>query len=336
MKKIVLLLYTAIVLSLAASCDHRTEYVTASGTMLGTTFQATGDVTDCTPQQLYRAIMQIDAEAKASMSIFDSNSLLSRINRGETDSLDEHILYNLRLAERFSRLSGGHYDVTVKPLVDAWGFAGHEAEQMPNLDSILQFIGYQHVHVLNGRLVKDDPRMQLDFNSIAKGYTVDLVAALMERCGAENYLVDIGGECRCKGVNAIGIPWRIGIETPFDGNMSNGAYLTGRIRMSEGGLATSGNYRRFYRDAEGNKISHTIDPMTGRSAVSRLLSVTVAADNCAEADAMATMYLSLGADKAIALSKEIPDAKVYFILDDGKDGYEVYCSPAMQKMMISE
>ena len=316
MKKIALLLYTVIVLVLAASCDRRAEYLTASGAMLGTTFQATGDITDCTAQELYRAIMQIDAEAKASMSIFDSTSLLSRINRGETDSLDEHIIYNLRLAERFSRLSEGHYDVTVKPLVDAWGFAGHEAERTPNLDSLLQFVGYRRVHIRDG--------------------TVDLVAALMERCGAKNYLVEIGGECRCQGVSSKGIPWRIGIETPFDGNMSDGAYLTGRIRMSEGGLATSGNYRRFYRDAAGNKISHTIDPTTGRSVTSRLLSATVVADNCAEADAMATMYLSLGANKAIALSRKIPDAKVYFILDDGKDGYEIYCSPAMQEMMIPE
>ena len=183
MKKIALLLYTVIVLVLAASCDRRAEYLTASGAMLGTTFQATGDITDCTAQELYRAIMQIDAEAKASMSIFDSTSLLSRINRGETDSLDEHIIYNLRLAERFSRLSEGHYDVTVKPLVDTWGFAGHEAERTPNLDSLLQFVGYRRVHIRDGRLVKDDPRVQLDFNSIAKGYTVDLVAALMERCG---------------------------------------------------------------------------------------------------------------------------------------------------------
>ena len=233
MKKIALLLYTVIVLVLAASCDRRAEYLTASGAMLGTTFQATGDITDCTAQELYRAIMQIDAEAKASMSIFDSTSLLSRINRGETDSLDEHIIYNLRLAERFSRLSEGHYDVTVKPLVDTWGFAGHEAERTPNLDSLLQFVGYRRVHIRDGRLVKDDPRVQLDFNSIAKGYTVDLVAALMERCGAKNYLVEIGGECRCQGVSSKGIPWRIGIETPFDGNMSDGAYLTGRIRMSE-------------------------------------------------------------------------------------------------------
>ena len=336
MKKIALLLYTVIVLVLAASCDRRAEYLTASGAMLGTTFQATGDITDCTAQELYRAIMQIDAEAKASMSIFDETSLLSRLNRNETDSVDRHIVRNLALAERVSGLSGGRYDVTVKPLVEAYGFAGHEREAQVNVDSILRFVGHEKIRVRGGRLVKDDPRVQIDLNSIAKGYAVDRVAELLERCGARNYLVDVGGEIRCRGVNSQGNPWRVGIETPFDGNMSEGDYVSVRVRLNDGAMATSGNYRRFYRDAAGNKISHTIDPTTGRSVTSRLLSATVVADNCAEADAMATMYLSLGADKAIALSRKIPDAKVYFILDDGKDGYEIYCSPAMQEMMIPE
>lgn len=336
MKKLTTLYCIFLIWGSWTGCSHRAEYLTASGTMLGTTFQATGDVTDCTAQELYQAIMKIDVEAKASMSIFDEESLLSRINRGETDSTDIHIRYNLQLAERISRLSGGHYDVTVKPLVDAWGFAGHEAALQPNLDSILQFVGYQRVHIRDGRLIKEDPRIQLDFNSIAKGYTVDLVAALMERCGARNYLVEIGGECRCKGVNAQGAPWRIGIETPFDGNMSDGEYLTARVRMGDGGLATSGNYRRFYLDVQGHKISHTINPLTGRSMVSRLLSATVAADNCAEADALATMYLSLGAEAAIAAAQSNPDTKVYFILDDGKGGYQTYCSPLMQQMILSQ
>ena len=334
MKKIALLLYTVIVLVLAASCDRRAEYLTASGAMLGTTFQATGDITDCTAQELYRAIMQIDAEAKASMSIFDSTSLLSRINRGETDSLDEHIIYNLRLAERFSRLSEGHYDVTVKPLVEAWGFAGREAQAHPNVDSILAFVGRDKVRIEQGRLVKSDPRVELDFNSVAKGYTVDLLAALVERFGAENYIVDIGGEARCRGVNRSGDPWRIGVETPFDGNMTDGEYLQKRIRMSGGGLATSGNYRRFYLDAEGNKVAHTIDPRTGRSILSRLLSVTVVAPTCAEADALGTMFLAMGADDALAAAKSMPRMKVYFILADGADGYEEYVSPAMKAAIM--
>ena len=317
-------------------CGGASSYTAVDGVMLGTTLHITAAVQGVSPQDLYAAVMELDREAKASMSIFDPSSLLSRLNRNETDSVDRHIAFNLHLADSIGALSDGRYDVTVKPLVEAWGFAGRERVENPNVDSILEFVGREKVRVEEGRLVKADPRVQLDFNSIAKGYTVDLLARLVESFGARNYIVDIGGEVRCKGVNRQGGPWRIGIETPFDGNMSDGEYVQKRIRLTDGGLATSGNYRRFYRDAAGNKISHTIDPTTGRSVTSRLLSATVVADNCAEADAMATMYLSLGADKAIALSRKIPDAKVYFILDDGKDGYEIYCSPAMQEMMIPE
>lgn len=333
MKRFLLLLFIAGSIGMMAGCSQKARYLSVGGSMLGTTFKATGDPSECSVQELYQAVMQIDTEVKASMSIFDSTSLLSRINRGETDSTDQHIRYNLQLAERISRLSNGHYDVTVKPLVDAWGFAGHEKTGTPNLDSILQFVGYQRVHIQDGRIVKDDPRIQLDFNSIAKGYTVDLVAALMERCGARNYLVDIGGECRCKGVNPQGKPWKIGIETPFDGNMTNGEYLTGFVLMTEGGLATSGNYRRFYLDENGNKVSHTIDPFTGRSVQSRLLSATVLADDCATADALATMYMTLGADRAIELARQNQNAAVYFILDDGKGGYETFSTPSMQEKM---
>ena len=317
-------------------CGGASSYTAVDGVMLGTTLHITADVQGVSPQELYAAVMELDREAKASLTIFDPCSLLSRLNRNETDSVDRHIAFNLHLADSIGALSGGRYDVTVKPLVEAWGFAGRQAERHPDVDSILAFDGREKVRVEEGRLVKADPRVQLDFNSIAKGYTVDLLARLVESFGARNYIVDIGGEVRCKGVNRQGGPWRIGIETPFDGNMSDGEYVQKRIRLTDGGLATSGNYRRFYRDAAGNKISHTIDPTTGRSVTSRLLSATVVADNCAEADAMATMYLSLGANKAIALSRKIPDAKVYFILDDGKDGYEIYCSPAMQEMMIPE
>lgn len=233
------------------------------GTMLGTTLHVVADVQGTSPQELYAAVMALDREAKASMSIFDPASLLSRLNRNQTDSVDRHIAFNLRLADSISSLSDGRYDVTVKPLVEAWGFAGKEAQENPNVDSILAFVGRQKVRIENGRLIKDDPRVQLDFNSIAKGYTVDLLAQLVESFGARNYIVDIGGEVRCKGVNRQGDPWRIGIETPFDGNMSNGEYLQRRIGMTEGGLATSGNYRRFYLDAKGNKIAHTIDPARG-------------------------------------------------------------------------
>ena len=278
--------------------------------MLGTTLHVVADVKGVSRQRLYAAVMELDREAKASMSIYDSTSLVSRLNRNETDSVDRHIAFNLHLADSIGALSDGRYDVTVKPLVEAWGFAGRERTLHPNLDSLLAFVGRDKVRIVDGRLVKSDPRVQLD------------------------YIVDIGGEVRCRGVNREGNPWRIGIETPFDGNMSDGAYLQKRLCMSSGGLATSGNYRRFYFDKEGNKVAHTIDPRTGRSAVSRLLSVTVVAPTCAEADALGTMFLAMGADDALAAAAAMPGVKVYFILADGSDGYEEYVSPAMEALIM--
>ena len=324
----------ALPLVLACGCSGRAEYMSVDGVMLGTTLRIVADARGTSPAEVYAAAMELDREAKASMSIFDPESLLSRLNRNETDSVDRHIAFNLRLADSIGRLSGGRYDVTIAPLVEAWGFAGRERSGDPDVDSLLAFVGRDKVRIAGGRLVKDDPRVRLDFNPVAKGYTVDLLAELVERFGAENYLVDIGGEVRCRGVNAQGDPWRIGIETPFDGNMSDGAYVQRRIRMSAGGLATSGNYRRFYVDAQGNKVAHKIDPRTGRSAVSRLLSVTVAAESCAEADALGTMFLAMGADDALAAAEAMPQVKAYFILAGADDGYEEYATPAMRPMLM--
>lgn len=322
------------VASLAGCGGPDPKYVTVDGVMLGTTLRITADVRDIAPQQLYEAAMTLDREAKASMSIFDPTSLLSRLNRNETDSVDRHIAFNLRLADSIGALSDGRYDVTVKPLVEAWGFAGRERTADPNIDSLLAFVGRGKVRIEAGRLVKSDPRVQLDFNSVAKGYTVDLLAELVERMGAENYLVDIGGEVRCRGVNPRGTAWRIGVETPFDGNMTDGEYLQKRVQLHDGALATSGNYRRFYLDDEGRKVAHTLDPRTGRSVLSRLLSVTVAAPTCAEADALGTMFMALGADDALAAAERMPGTAVYFILAGADGEFEEYVSEAMEKLIM--
>lgn len=331
-KRLIGLIFAAAVC--LSGCTRRAGYTEVDGVMLGTTLHVIADVRGVTTQELYAAIMKLDREAKASMSIYDEGSLLSRLNRNETDTIDSHIAYNLRLADSIGALSDGRYDVTVKPLVEAWGFAGREAAAHPNIDSILAFVGRDKVHIEGRRLVKADPRVQLDFNSVAKGYTVDLLAALVERYGAENYIVDIGGEVRCRGVNRKGQAWRIGVETPFDGNMSDGDYLQKRIQLRGGALATSGNYRRYYLDAEGNKVAHTLDPRTGRSVLSRLLSVTVAAPTCAEADALGTMFLAMGADDALAAVKRMPGVAVYFILAGKGDAYEEYISPAMEPLIM--
>ncbi len=336
MRKSLYILLTSICSLLLGSCNQPTSapYLVIEGTMLGTSLHISADVRDISQQELYRAVMEVDREAKASMSIFDPSSRLSRLNRNETDSTDHHIAFCLHLADSIGALSNGCYDVTVKPLVEALGFAGKKRIENPNIDSLLTFVGREKVRIENGRLIKSDPRVQLDFNSIAKGYTVDLLANLVERFGAKNYLIDIGGEIRCQGVNPHGEGWRVGIETPFDGNMTNGEYLQKRLQLTEGALATSGNYRRFYLDAEGRKVAHTIDPRTGRSVISRLLSATVVAPTCAEADALGTMFMAMGADAALDAARRMSQIGVYFILAGENDTFEEYISPAMSKIVL--
>ena len=336
--------FAALVAAVLCGCGSEPDFVTVDGTMLGTTLHVVADVKGVSRQRLYAAVMELDREAKASMSIYDSTSLVSRLNRNETDSVDRHIAFNLHLADSIGALSDGRYDVTVKPLVEAWGFAGKERVERPNVDSILEFVGREKVRVEGGRLVKDDPRVQLDFNSVAKGYTVDLLAGLVEKYGAENYIVDIGGEVRCRGVNPRGDAWRIGIETPYDNNFSD-RDLQRIAEVTDISYTTSGNYRRFYYTPDGRKIAHTIDPVTGRSAVSRLLSATVFCDNAARADALGTMFMSLGSERAVAKARELEREGVmaYFIFatekadgrqrDESPDDYETWASPALEKLL---
>lgn len=318
------------VVCVASSCDGRgVRYVEVRGEALGT-FVQFKCCTDRSEDEFVGVVRRIDAEAKASMSIFNPESLLSRINRNETDSLDVHIIRNIELAARFSELSGGAYDITIKPLTDAWGFGRELSDSRPNVDSLLKFVGYDMITIEDGRLVKADSRVELDLNSIAKGYVVDLVAEELETMGVANYMVNIGGEVRTKGVNDKGNLWSIGIETPYDGNVAQDS-LEKIIALDDEAVATSGNYRRFYLTEDGKKVAHTIDPVTGYSVVSELLSVTIVAPTCAEADAAATMFMAMGSTEAtLALAEKCEHDygwHYYFIYADG-EGYRVECSEA--------
>lgn len=319
---------------LLVGCASSSEYRVVEGAMLGTTLHIIAQA-EAPSSDLFGEAMQLDREMKASMSIFDEESLLSRLNRNETDSMDRHIRYNLTLAREIHELSEGAYDVTVKPLVDAYGFAAADREEQPNIDSLLSFVGMDRLSIdEQGRLRKEDPRVQLDFNSIAKGYTVDCLAALLEARGVENYLVDVGGEVRCCGVNRQGGPWRIGVERPVDGALY-GEATEAVILLHEGAMATSGNYRRYFTAADGRKIGHTIDPKSGQSQLSRLLSATVVTAECARADAMATMLMAMGADRAQAFVEAQPELATLLILAPEREGEEFVClvSPAMEQLM---
>ena len=328
--------FTSVLVALVvmAGCEKPQQYVKSSGEMLGTFMQVTA-LTEAGSDVIYERMMTLDKEAKASMSIFDEGSLLSRVNRNETDSLDAHIIHCLELARRVTERSGGYYDVTVAPLVEAYGFAGKERSAEVNVDSLMQFVGVEKLSIENGRLIKSDERVRIDFNSIAKGYVVDMAAEELEAMGSENYLVDIGGEVRCRGRNPQGGAWRVGIETPYDGNNVMGGSIQQVISLTDCSMATSGNYRRFYLDAQGRKVAHTIDPRTGLSAVTDLLSATVIAPTCAEADAFGTMFMAMGSERAIALAREMAQegVMVYFIVAGEGGEYEVYYSAALAPML---
>lgn len=308
----------------------QTPYMTIEGQSLGTFLQISIPATH--PQgEIEEMIIEVDSLAKASMSIFHPESLLSKINRNETATADEHIVRNIELAKQFSELSDGAYDITIKPLTDAWGFGRNKTTTNVNdvnVDSLLNFVGHDKLSLEGREILKQDPRVQIDLNSIAKGYTVDLVAERLEAFGFDSYMVCIGGEIRCKGHNSRGSRWSIGIETPYDGNMSGDSFEK-IVHLEDCAVATSGNYRRFYLTDDGRKVAHTIDPRTGYSIISDLLSATVVAPTCAEADAAATMFMSIGdTAKVVALAEQCAEERgwrYYFIFADGDD-YRVECS----------
>lgn len=328
-KAYILFAAICVVATLLVGCQGcKKHYTVVESTALGTFVQVKCSPT-ITKNELSELVRKIDTEAKASMSIFEQGSLLSKINRNECDSLDSHIMANLALAKRYYELSNGYYDVTVKPLTSAWGFAAKgEKRNNPNIDSLLEFVGFDKIAITDHRITKSDSRIQIDLNSIAKGYVVDLVAEALSRRGVESYMVNIGGEIRCKGMNPEGSEWHIGIETPYEGNFEQNS-LEKIIPVSNCAVATSGNYRRYYTSEEGLKVCHTINPKTGYSVLSNLLSATVVAQTCAEADAAATMFMAMGSEGgALELAKQCEKDygwSYYFIYADG-EGYRVECS----------
>ena len=292
--------------------------------MLGTTYRVVANTT-VKQSDIFAEALYIDSVAKYSMSIFNNNSLISQINDNRADVLDVHLLRNIAVANRIHQISSGMYDITVKPLTDAYGFAAKGKIEHPNIDSLITFVGFDKFRVDGFRIIKEDSRLQLDLNSLAKGYTVDMFADYLQGIGCTDYIVEIGGEIRASGVNARGVDWRIGVDSPFEGNQSPGEYQQTVINISNKAVATSGNYRRYYTDNEGNKIAHTINPKTGKSASSRLLSATVVTGLCVEADAMATMFMAMGDVAAIALAEQLKSegVQVYFILANGEE-FEVF------------
>jgi FAD:protein FMN transferase len=254
-----------------------------------------------------------------SLSTYDTTSLISRINRNDsTAAVDGYFSDVYIKSMEVSEKTGGLFDITVAPVINAYGFGFTKRQRVTNnlIDSLLRFVGYKKLRLVENKVVKEIPQVMLDFNAIAQGYTVDILASFLENKGIKNYMVEVGGELRAKGKKLNDSSWTVGIEMPSE-NEAEAATLFARIRMDNKSLATSGNYKKFYVD-DGKKYSHIINPFTGYPAKNNLLSTTVIAKDCMTADAYATSFMVMGLEKSKQFLLEHKDLglEVFFIYDD--------------------
>ncbi len=305
--------------------NHRPAYTQLEGNAQGTTFRIVYE--DTASRDFSTSMDSIFRVIDRSMSLWDSTSLISLLNANDPAvRADAHFATVFRKAWEVSALTDGYFDCTVGPLVKAWGFSYKKNLPPPNstqVDSLRRLIGYHQVELNDGKLSKENPQIQIDFNAIAQGYTVDVLADFLKAKGVKNYMVEVGGEVRAEGRNERGEIWRIGIDKPSD-TAAVGRPLQAVVSLNNKSLATSGSYRKFV-ERDGHKYSHAIDPHTGFPITHKLLSISVLAPDCMTADAYATAFLVMGLEKSIPLAKE-KGLEIYGI-SAGKDGvFEVYKS----------
>ena len=269
-----------------------------------------------------------------SVSLWDTNSILYRVNNNEEVPLDSIFLDNFQKSQYLSRLTGGAFDITVGSLVNAWGF-GNTSPSNPDtkqIDSLLRLTGYEKVWLENGFLKKQLPNIRIDFNAIAQGFTSDFIATFLESKNIGNFIVNIGGEVIAKGYKEGKQPWVCGIETPAKDSVAPIA-LQAKVKLKNKALVTSGSYRK-YRMVDGAKISHSIDPRTGYPVKHRLLSATVLADEAWEADGLATAFMVMGLDSAKIFLKKHPNYEAFFVFTDNNDSLKTFATHGMQKIVL--
>ena len=306
---------------------------TNEGLVFGTIYKITYQHQEDLHNDIKAALMEVDN----ALSPYNKNSIISRINHNQDTLLNEHFTHVFELAQKISTETEGAFDITVAPLVNAWGFGfKHSIDIAPNvIDSIGQFVGYQKIRLSDGKITKDDPRTMLDCSAIAKGYGVDVVARTLDKKGVQHYMVDIGGEVVVKGKNSRMKTWRIGINKPVEDSLSINQELQTILEVSGVGKATSGNYRKFYYK-DGKRYAHTIDPRIGHPVQHSILSATVIAKDCTTADAYATAFMVMGLEKSMEFCKAHPELDAYFICDGEGDTYEIHYTPGMERFMVKK
>ena len=308
--------------------QHSMPYHKTSDFIFGTTYHVTYQCDSDLTQSIRAELLKVDA----SLSPFNKESVITAVNENKEVQLDEMFKEVFNLAMDISKETDGAFDITVAPLVNAWGFGFKNGFQPSShqVDSLLQLVGYKKVSMVDGKVTKQDPRIMLDCSAIAKGYGTDRVARLLRSRGIQNFMVEIGGEVVTSGVNPDRVPWKIGVTKPTDDSLNIGHELQTVLNVTDKAMATSGNYRNFYFKG-GKKFAHTVDPKTGYPVQHSILSATVLSKSCAVADAYATSFMVMGFDKARQVLERHPELMAYFIYSNQKGDMDVWYSPSLRE-----
>ena len=311
-------------LAVLASCGKQPEKVVLQGLAQGSYYAVT--YYDEQNRNFQREIDSIFHAVDMSVNLWVDSSIISKVNRNEEVALDSIFIDNFNIAQKAALLSNGYFDPTISPIVAAWGFSYKSGDSLtPQLiDSLRQLVDYRNIRIENGKVVKENPAMTLDFNAIAQGYTSDLIARFLESRGVKNFLVDTGGEIMARGEKPDGKPWIVGIEKPAE-NMDSERIVQTRIALCDKGLVTSGSTRK-YVERNGKRYSHCIDPKTGYPVEHQLLSVTVMAENSVWADALASICMVMGKERSLPLIQGMEGVEAYYIFVNDKNELETFAT----------
>jgi thiamine biosynthesis lipoprotein len=329
--RILLLASLLALLWLFAQLVKRGDYYSINGLAQGTTYSVS--YASRNDLNLRASIDSLLIDFNASLSIYQSASVISRINQNDSTVLaDDKFIFVFQKAYEVYQKTNGAFDITVAPLVNAMGFGNTDTLEVDSMmiDSLKQYVGMKGVRLLQGKVVKDHPRIMLDVNGLAQGYSVDLICQFLEEKGIKHYLVEVGGEVRAKGKNVHHQTWTVGIDKPYEGNLIPGSNLQAKIRLKNKAMATSGNYRKYY-ERNGMKFVHTIDPGTGYPVVSNLLSATVVTGDCILADAYATAFMVMGLKSSIHFLNQNPFLEACLIYTDDRGLFQMYVTPGLKK-----
>ena len=311
-------------LAVLASCGKQPEKVVLQGLAQGSYYAVT--YYDEQNRNFQREIDSIFHAVDMSVNLWVDSSIISKINRNEEVTLDSIFIDNFNIAQKAALLSDGYFDPTISPIVAAWGFSYKSGDSLtPQLiDSLRQLVDYRNIRIENGKVVKENPAMTLDFNAIAQGYTSDLIARFLESRGVKIFLVDTGGEIMARGEKPDGKPWIVGIEKPAE-NMDSERIVQTRIALRDKGLVTSGSTRK-YVERNGKRYSHCINPKTGYPVEHQLLSVTVMAENSVWADALASICMVMGKERSLPLIQGMDGVEAYYIFVNDKNEQETFAT----------